>query len=246
MAVALTPKQQRFVDEYLVDLNATQAAIRTGFSERTAYSSGQRMLKKVEVARAIGAAQKDLSERTKITQDMVLKRWWVIANAEVNDLIQYRRVCCRHCHGVGHDFQWTDVAEYQRAVIAAMPDEDDEGPPKPMPSDSGGYGFNPTIDPHAGCPKCYGQGNAEPYVPDTRKLTGGARMLYNGIKVTDRGLEVKMLDRDKALENVARHLGMFVDKTEVTGKDGQPLVPQAVRVEFVDAQDGRDQDPAPE
>lgn len=49
MIVALTAKQQRFCDEYLIDLNATQAAIRTGYSEKTAYSQGQRMLKNVEV-----------------------------------------------------------------------------------------------------------------------------------------------------------------------------------------------------
>lgn len=45
----LTVKQQRFCDEYLIDLNATQAAIRSGYSEKTAYSQGQRMLKNVEV-----------------------------------------------------------------------------------------------------------------------------------------------------------------------------------------------------
>ena len=45
----LTAKQQRFCDEYLIDLNATQAAIRSGYSEKTAYSQGQRMLKNVDV-----------------------------------------------------------------------------------------------------------------------------------------------------------------------------------------------------
>ena len=45
----MTEKQQRFCDEYLIDLNATQAAIRAGYSEKTAYSQGQRMLKNVEV-----------------------------------------------------------------------------------------------------------------------------------------------------------------------------------------------------
>lgn len=45
----MTEKQKRFCDEYLVDLNATQAAIRAGYSEKTAYSQGQRMLKNVEV-----------------------------------------------------------------------------------------------------------------------------------------------------------------------------------------------------
>ena len=46
---AVTPRSIDFVDEYLVDLNATQAAIRAGYSEKTAYSIGQRLLKNVEV-----------------------------------------------------------------------------------------------------------------------------------------------------------------------------------------------------
>ena len=45
----MTPKQKRFCDEYLIDTNATQAAIRAGYSEKTAYSIGQRLLKDVEV-----------------------------------------------------------------------------------------------------------------------------------------------------------------------------------------------------
>lgn len=52
----MTEKQKRFCEEYLVDLNATQAAIRAGYSERTAYSIGQRLLKDVEVKTHIDAA----------------------------------------------------------------------------------------------------------------------------------------------------------------------------------------------
>jgi len=55
MIVALNGKQQRFADEYLIDLNATQAAIRAGYSEKTAYSQGQRMLKNVELKAYIEA-----------------------------------------------------------------------------------------------------------------------------------------------------------------------------------------------
>jgi phage terminase small subunit len=70
----MTPKQARFVDEYLIDLNATQAAIRAGYSAKTAYSQGQRLLKDVEVAAAIEAAQEARIERVEITQDWVLSR----------------------------------------------------------------------------------------------------------------------------------------------------------------------------
>lgn len=70
----LTPKQERFVSEYLVDLNATQAAIRAGYSERTANEQGARLLAKASVAAAIAEAQAARSERTKIDADYVLRQ----------------------------------------------------------------------------------------------------------------------------------------------------------------------------
>lgn len=68
----LTDKQKRFIEEYLIDLNATQAAIRAGYSEKTAYSIGEENLRKPEIKKAIQEAQKKRSERTQITQDDVL------------------------------------------------------------------------------------------------------------------------------------------------------------------------------
>ena len=69
----LTPKQQRFVDEYLIDLNATQAAIRAGYSEKTAYSIGDENLKKPEIKKAIEQEQKERQKRTLVTQDDVIR-----------------------------------------------------------------------------------------------------------------------------------------------------------------------------
>lgn len=68
----LTPKQQRFVEEYLIDLNATQSAIRAGYSEKTAYSVGHENLKKPEIQKAIQEAQEILSNKTQLTVDMVV------------------------------------------------------------------------------------------------------------------------------------------------------------------------------
>ena len=70
--ITMTPKQQRFVQEYLVDLNATQAAVRAGYSEKTARSQGQRLLTNVDIAMAIEVGQAKRSERTEVTQDYVL------------------------------------------------------------------------------------------------------------------------------------------------------------------------------
>ncbi len=68
----LTPKQQRFVEEYLVDLNATQAAIRAGYSEKTAYRTGADNLKKPQIAEEIDKAMKKRGNRTQHTADDVL------------------------------------------------------------------------------------------------------------------------------------------------------------------------------
>lgn len=70
----LTPKQQRFVEEYLVDLNATQAAIRAGYSAKTARAQGAENLTKPDIAAAIESAQKNRSKRVELTQDWVLER----------------------------------------------------------------------------------------------------------------------------------------------------------------------------
>lgn len=71
--VVLTDKQQAFVNEYLIDLNATQAAIRAGYSEKTANPQGNRLLANVSVADAIAKAKADRSSRTEISQDYVIK-----------------------------------------------------------------------------------------------------------------------------------------------------------------------------
>ena len=69
----LTPKQQRFVEEYLIDLNATQAAIRAGYSEKTAKEIGSENLTKPNIAKAIEEAQESLSNKTQLTVDMVVQ-----------------------------------------------------------------------------------------------------------------------------------------------------------------------------
>ncbi len=78
--MSLTPKQQLFVAEYLVDLNATQAAVRAGYSNKTAYSVGHENLKKPEVAAAIQEAMQARLERTKAGQDWIVER--LVENVE--------------------------------------------------------------------------------------------------------------------------------------------------------------------
>lgn len=70
--MALTPKQEAFVREYLIDLNATQAAIRAGYSKRTAHATGHENLRKPEIATAIQEAMNARAASTEITAEYVL------------------------------------------------------------------------------------------------------------------------------------------------------------------------------
>jgi phage terminase small subunit len=69
----MTKKQERFAIEYLVDANATQAAVRAGYSEKTAYSQGQRMLKNVEVQNYIQEHMKAIEDSKIATADEIIK-----------------------------------------------------------------------------------------------------------------------------------------------------------------------------
>lgn len=84
----LTDKQKRFVEEYLVDLNATQAAIRAGYSEKNADKIGHELLGKTRVSEAIRAAMDSRSARTQITQDMVLRELAAIGFSNVTDYVR--------------------------------------------------------------------------------------------------------------------------------------------------------------
>ncbi len=101
--MSLTPKQARFVEEYLIDLNATAAAKRAGYSERTAYAQGQRLLKNVEIAAAIQKAQEARSERTRIDQDWVIERLVGVYEASM----EARPVCDKNGEEKGFTFNPT-------------------------------------------------------------------------------------------------------------------------------------------
>jgi phage terminase small subunit len=83
--MALSLKQERFVVEYLVDLNATAAAIRAGYSERTAAQKGYGLLQMPEVQEAITSENGDRQKRTKVTADQVVSELASIAFAKADE-----------------------------------------------------------------------------------------------------------------------------------------------------------------
>lgn len=201
---ALEPRQQRFVEEYLIDLNATQAAIRAGYSERTANEQGARLLANVSVRSAISEAQKERSERTGITADLALKEVWSIATADPRELVQVKVGCCRHCYGEGHKYQRT-VGE----MNADREKHDAAGKDMADFDEQGGIGFNPLLQPNPECTECGGDGQPRTVLTDTRYLTPAAQALYAGAKQTKYGIEVQMHSKLDAMEKVFKHLGLY-------------------------------------
>jgi len=214
--MSLNPKQRRFVNEYCVDENATQAAMRAGYSENGAGQTAHNLLKLTKIQSAISERMEELSVAAGITPEWVVSQWAKIATADPSELVRVHRVCCRHCHGYDHNYQWTQ-AEYMAAVTRSLDAE------KPAPDGIGGFGYDPKAEPHADCPECGGLGIETVHVSDTRKVRGGAKMLYAGAERTRNGIKVSMRDRDAAVTNLARYLGMMVDRKEISGPNGGPL-----------------------
>jgi phage terminase small subunit len=87
--MALTPKQARFVAEYLIDLNATQAAKRAGYSEKTANKQATQLLGKTSIAEAIATAQDKRAGRTEITQDRVLSELAKLGFYDIRNAVRW-------------------------------------------------------------------------------------------------------------------------------------------------------------
>lgn len=86
----MTDKQERFCLEYLIDLNATQAAIRAGYSEETAGSIGGENLKKPEIQKRIEDLKREQSERLQISSDMIAKEFAKIAFSRPHDAFKIK------------------------------------------------------------------------------------------------------------------------------------------------------------
>jgi phage terminase small subunit len=221
--LALTARQELFVQEYLVDLNATQAAIRAGYSERTAYSQGQRLLKHVEVQAAVQAAMAARAERTEISADSGAGRALGDRHGRPGraDRVPARRLPLLLWRG--HRYQETPAERERRRRDweSALGKAKEDGRAEAF-DELGGLGFDPRRDPHPDCPECFGQGEGEAFVKDTRQLSPAGRRLYAGVKLTKDGLEVRMHDKGSALVNVGRHLGCSSTSSSTRASRGRP------------------------
>lgn len=208
-ARALTPSEERFVLEYIVDLNGTQAYMRAypDAKEPSARVQASRLLADPNIAASIQKAKDERAERTGITADRALQEVWGILTADARELVEYRVGACRHCWGVNFEHQRTtrelerDRARHEQKVIKGEAEGDFD--------EKGGDGFNANREPNPECPECFGDGHGRVILKDTSKLSRQAVSLYAGVKQTKEGLEVKFHSKDGAAEKMFKHLGLF-------------------------------------
>lgn len=122
--MTLTARQGRFVAEYLIDLNATQAAIRAGYSAKTANEQGSRLLANAKIADAIAVAQSKRAKRTDITADRVLAELAKIGFSDIRKVLSDGGALL-------DPREWDDetagAISSLEVVVSASGDVDDEG-----------------------------------------------------------------------------------------------------------------------
>jgi phage terminase small subunit len=168
----LTDKQKMFVLEYLVDLNATQAAIRAGYSKKTARFIATENLSKPYLQEAIQEAQKELAKKSGISPERVLAELAKIGFADIKQYLEYRTAKSV----VGHDeVNGEPIIDYTQIID----------------------------------------------VIDSSQVDGS---VISEVSISKDGtFKFKLHDKMAALDKIGKHLGMFTDKMELTGKDGGPI-----------------------
>lgn len=170
----LTPKQARFVEEYQVDLNATAAARRAGYSKNTCESIGYENLRKPQIQAALSQSQKERSHRLGITADRVVSEIAAVAFAQLTDV-----------------FTWRD----NKVTLV-----------------------------------------------DSERLEESSKKSIAEVKQTaDGSLQVKLHDKNQALDKLCRHLGLYDAEKRIvdnTSSDGSMAIPATIRLVGPNGEDG--------
>lgn len=163
--LSLNTRQQQFCLEYLIDLNATQAAIRAGYASANAHVTGPRLLANVSIQAEIQRLRLERAERTQISADRVLQELAALAFSDLGQIVDFSTPVPRLRPG-------GTIPESARRCISAIKIRREATPGDDPPTDV---------------------------------------------------IEFKLWSKTDALEKIAKHLGMFIERHEHTGLDGGPI-----------------------
>jgi hypothetical protein len=182
----LSDRQLRFVQEYCKDFIATKAYVRAGYSEQGADQGASRLLSNVEIQIAIEDEKSALAALAGLTRQYLVKNLKDIVDSD-------RPRACRNCHGIGHEYQWTEreyMRELDRALAAGIA----------APDLKGGFGYSKKRAPFDECPACHGDGIVSANLEPTKKA-----------------------DKIKAADLLSKLGGLVIERKELTGPNGGPL-----------------------
>lgn len=163
----LTAKQAKFVEEYLVDLNASAAARRAKYSAKTAFRAGQENMQKPAIQAAIQARRLELAKNI-ITPEEIIQEYAKIARTDIKDFLRFGTEKIQIGFDYDSDGNSRPVYDY-RQVVEARPSDEVDG------------------------------------------------TLISEVSISDKGtFKFKLHDKLNALEKIAKHLGMFVERSEVS------------------------------
>jgi phage terminase small subunit len=212
---SMNDQMRAFAAEYTVDFSGKNAAIRAGYAEKSAAVTASRLLDRPDVQELLQQRMARIEAKTEINSERVIREAWGIATADVNELVEFRRRCCRHCYGIDFGYQRTvqeisrDRAKYnaeRNKAIAKDPNcvgtyEDFD--------EMGGDGYDARKPPVADCTHCWGDGVGDALFKATGAVSPSARSLYAGVKQTKDGYQMLLVDKLGAMEKLMKHLGLY-------------------------------------
>jgi phage terminase small subunit len=192
----------------------------------TAWDRGCRLAARTDIANRIGKLRAEALQHSQVEVVEMIHDLVDIIRADPNELSRSVVVNCRRCHGIGHEYQWIDGAEY--AAACDVVEQENEARvrmnqrPRKLPSMEGGFGFDGMGDPAPMCPRCKGAGELHVIIADTTKVSPQARKLYKGIRVKSNGdREILMHDQMQARDQLHRLVGAYKDSLSI------PAIPPA-------------------
>ena len=202
------------------------------------------MVNRPEVRARLAWLQRQAAESQVMTRAealaLVLADARAVVAADASELTRWRCLNCRHCWGVGNAYRWRNEREFWKALEAAsaeqerfdaLPESKRKGAVRPeLPNDDGGYGFRRTDEVNPDCPECEGEGVQDTKLGDTRRLSKNARVLFDGVKQTKNGIEIKQRDKEAARALLAKYAGI-ADTVDVKGGLAVAAVTAAVTPE---------------
>ena len=205
----LTPREAMFLGEYVKDFNVSQALMRSGVASSTAAKGDATWF--FNRAHCMAALHYELQmrrDRLNADADEVVRYWHALATADAREFNTVYARACRFCHGIDNRYQFTqnelrDIRLKHQTSMQTKPDA-----LRYLLDEMGGDGYDRTREPNPHCAECNGMGILQVEHLNLDKLSYGASLLFDGMKVSANGtIEYKFRDRSRAMENYQQLMG---------------------------------------